>query len=512
MGMDMSQGVACLIASSVARHPGKTAIIERDRPYSYGYLEQTVSKLAALFDSYGLAGERVALMLPNSLEILCCYLACFRMGAVATPVNYRYAPPELERAITHARPKWLIIHSSRLDVLAKVTPAVAATCRIFVVGSTDSLDAGMTRFESLMAEAAPSRSFNQPPADSAAVMFFTSGSTGRPKGVLHSQSSVRAILDSTADAFGGIRSDDLIQVVEPEVHVSGFIDSLTILMGGGTAVLLDAFEEAHYIASMRRWRPTLICTHIDLVVKLMHWPGARREDFASLRGVFTGGERVAGAWQKQFRDLTGLPIQVGWGLTEAIWLTICREPGLDQDGCIGRPVANVELRVTDPSGQDLPPGEVGELRVRGPMVMQRYWEDPEETAKALEAGWLRTGDSGWRDAGGTWWFASRLKELIVRNTSKITPGEVEAALNGHEAVDESGVVGIPDPGEGEVPVAFVVLKPGKTVGEAELMTFLEGRIARYKIPVRIRFLDTLPLTRSGKLNHLALKTMATAPV
>lgn len=505
--MDRAQGVACLIASSVADHPKKIAIIDRDRQFSYASLDQTVSKLADLFQSEGLAGERVALMLPNGLEILSCYLACFRMGAVATPVNYRYAPPELERALAHARPKWLVIHRTRLDVLAKVDPAVASRCRIVVVGGGTESASGPARFEALLAEPTSPQSFSQPAPDSAAVMFFTSGSTGQPKGVLHSQSSVRAILDSTAAAFGGIRDSDIIQVVEPEVHVSGFIDSLTVLMGGGTAVLLDAFGEANYVASLRRWRPTLICTHIDLLVKLMRWPHIRREDFASLRGVFSGGERVPAAWQKQFMALTGLAIQVGWGLTEAIWLTICREPRLDQDGCIGRPVANVELRVTDPAGRDLPVGEVGELRVRGPMVMQGYWEDPAETDKALEAGWLRTGDSGWYDADGAWWFACRLKELIARNTSKITPGEVEAALNAHDAVDESGMVGIPDSEQGEVPLAFVVLKPGRSVSEAELMTFLEGRIARYKIPVHIRFLDNLPLTRSGKLDHLALKGM-----
>jgi len=508
--MDSAQGVAGLIASGVTAHPDKTAIIDRGRPFSYAFLEQTVSRLADLFHSQGLAGERVALMLPNGLEVLCCYLACFRVGAVATPMNYRYAPPELERALAHARPKWLVIHRARLDVLAKVAPAVASACRIVVVGDGDTPRPGLTRFESLLTEPVPMQSFSQPPPDSAAVMFFTSGSTGRPKGVLHSQSSARAILDSTAAAFGGIRDSDVIQVVEPEVHVSGFIDSLTVLMGGGTVVLLDAFEEVSYIASMRRWRPTLICTHIDLLVKLMRWPDITREDFGSLRGIFTGGDGVAAAWQKQFTRLTGLPIQVGWGLTEAIWLTICREPNLDQDGCIGRPLETVELRVMDPAGRDLPTGEVGELRVRGPMVMQRYWDDPEETAKALDGGWLRTGDSGWRDADGAWWFAARLKELIVRNTSKITPGEVEAALNSHDAVEESGVVGVPDSEQGEVPVAFVVLKRGRAVSEAELMTFLEGRIARYKLPAYVHFLEALPLTRSGKLDHLALKARAMA--
>ena len=165
--------------------------------------------------------------------------------------------------------------------------------------------------------------------------------------------------------------------------------------------------------------------------------------------------------------------------------------------------------MTDPEGRDLPPGEVGEFRVRGPMVMLRYWEDPAETARAVEDGWLRTGDSGWYDPDGTWWFAARIKELIVRNTSKITPGEIEAALNTHDAVEESGVVGVPDAEEGEVPVAFVVLKPGHAIDEAALLAFLQGRIARYKIPARIHFQESLPLTQSGKLDHRALKTLAT---
>jgi len=146
--------------------------------------------------------------------------------------------------------------------------------------------------------------------------------------------------------------------------------------------------------------------------------------------------------------------------------------------------------------------------VRGPMVMQGYWRDPEETAKAMEGGWLRTGDSGWRDAGGDYWFSARIKDLIVRNTSKITPGEVEAALNAHDSVAASGVVGVPDREEGQVPVAFVVLVPGHEIDEPELLDFLRSRIAQYKIPARVNFVDSLPLTRSGKLDHLALRTLA----
>jgi len=148
--------------------------------------------------------------------------------------------------------------------------------------------------------------------------------------------------------------------------------------------------------------------------------------------------------------------------------------------------------------------------VRGPMVMQGYWRDPDATEAVLQAGWLRTGDSGWRDASGIWWFATRLKELIVRNTSKISPGEVETALNEHPTVLSSGVVGMADPDEGEVPVAYVVLNPGLHASEAEILAFLKERIALYKIPVRVQFLKSLPLTLSGKLDHRALRSAANA--
>jgi long-chain acyl-CoA synthetase len=507
--MDNPGGIAQLIAAGLTAHPNRTAVVDRDQEYSYAFLDRSVSRLATALHADGLAGERVALMLPNGLEVVCCYLACFRAGAVATPLNYRYAAPELERALVEAEPKWLVIHSSRLDILAKVDPRVVGACRMLVVaGPGDPPVASGQSFATLLREDVAPTNLVEPSPDSPAVMFFTSGSTGRPKGVVHTQASAWGMLQSTCAAYGGIGSDDIMPVVDAQVHVGGFIGSLSVLMGGGTVVLLDGYDEARFVATMRRWRPTLICTHLDFLSKLAHWPGICREDFASIRGVFTGGDRVPGAVQERFMATAGLPIQIGWGMTEAIWLTICREPQAGDDECIGRPIEGVQIRATDQDGRDLPADTVGELRVRGPMVMQGYWRNPEETAKALEDGWLRTGDSGWYSADGVWWFASRLKELIVRNTSKITPGEVEAAIDAHPAVAASGVVGAPDAEQGEVPVAFVVLEPGRTVDEAELLAFLQGRLAAYKVPASIRFVDDLPLTRSGKLDHLALKVQA----
>jgi len=505
--------VARLIESAAAAHPDKTAVVEGEREFSYGSLRQTAARLAALFRARSLAGERVALMLPNGLDIHYCYLACFQSGAIATPVNYRYAPPELEHALTLTEPNLLIIHRDRLDVLAKVDPAVVATCQVFVAGEGDEpLAPGQASFASLLSEEPPPAELEELSPDAPAVMFFTSGSTGLPKGVVHTQASARAMLESTAAAFDGVSENDIIQVAEPMVHVSGYIASLSVLMRGGTVVLLDSYEEARYVETLRRWKPTLICTHIDVLAKLIHWPDIGAEDFTSFRGLYTGGDRIPEGIQKQYVAKAGMPIQLGYGLTEAIWLTICREPIFKADECIGTLIDGVALRVIAPDGSELPDGEVGELCVRGPMVMHGYWRNPEETAKTLADGWLRTGDSGWRDASGSYWFSARIKELIVRNTSKIAPGEVEAALNAHDSVSMSGVVGVPDAEEGEVPVAFVELEPGHTIDEPTLLAFLRTRIAEYKIPVRIQFVETLPLTKSGKLDHGALRALAQGPV
>jgi long-chain acyl-CoA synthetase len=270
-------------------------------------------------------------------------------------------------------------------------------------------------------------------------MFFTSGSTGNPKGVVHSHASALAMLTSTSEALGNVGPGDVAQVCEPQVHVSGFIATLTTLLGGGTVALYDGFDLESYVAGLRTHRPALICTHIDLLAQLVRAPGAERDWFASLRGIYTGGDTVPAALQRDFLALTGKPITVGYGMTEAIWLTVEREPRLDRDGCIGRPVGGAELRVEPDSG---------EMLVRGPMLMQGYWNDPELTRRSLADGWLHTGDLGEVDADGVWWFRGRIKELIVRRTSKITPGEVESALDEHPAVAMAAVVAAPDEQEG----------------------------------------------------------------
>ena len=488
---DSARSQSTLLSRLVSQHAreagNRTALIYEGRHWTYADLAATADTLASEMVRADLRGQRVALLLPNRPETVLVYLACFTSGAMAVPLNTRYAPPEIEQALRRARPAWLIVHASRVDRLAQVDPGVLAGVRVLVVG-----DSG--EYEPLAALLI--RRFVPPPTehwpDDPAVMFFTSGSTGRPKGVVHSHRSALAMLTSTSQALGDVRSDDVVQVCEPLVHVSGYIATMTTLLAGGTVTLYDGFDLERYVAGLLEHRPTLICTHIDIVTQLARAPGAVPDWFSSLRGVCTGGDTVPAAAQRDFMALAGQPIGVGYGMTEAIWLTVNREARLERDGCIGTTVGGAEVR-SDP--------ETGELLVRGPMLMSGYWEDEALTRDSITDGWLHTGDLGSQDDDGVWWFEGRLKDLIVRRTSKITPGEVETAIDEHPGVANAAVVAADDAAEGQVPVAFVVVRSGYRLSADDVMVFLRERIAAYKLPSRIHFLDALPLTASGKISH-----------
>ena len=240
--------------------------------------------------------------------------------------------------------------------------------------------------------------------------------------------------------------------------MGGWIEAFPFLWRGATVALEKAFDVERFYDDLRAWRPTVVGAHVDHLWQIVRRPGARRDDFASLDTVFTGGDELPLSLQRAFLELTGLPIQVGWGMTEAIWLTIARTPELRRRGFMGQPVDQVQLRLVGRDGTDVPRGDAGELWVRGPMVSPGYWNRPEADREVFVDGWLRTGDMGLRDTDGNYWFAGRLKQIIERNSENITPGEIEQALYRHPAIAEAGAFGVPDPDEGQVPIAYVVLQ------------------------------------------------------
>lgn len=492
-----------LLDAPLAGAPGKLALACAERRVSYAELSDLERRVATSLADAGLAGERVAFLLPNGIELLACYLGCWRAGVTAVPFEYVDAPPEIGYGLADSAARWLVVHAEKLADLAAVDLGKTSVERVLVVGTPAAEHAS---FAELLA--ATPRELPDVAPGTLAFLLYTSGSTALPKGVTHSHASAAGIVRSVLDALQRVDEDARIVVHDSVGHMGGWIEAFPVLSRGGTVVLERDFDAARFYENLRAWRPTVIGAHVDHLWQMVRHPDARREDFASLDVVFTGGDELPLALQRAFVDLTGKPILVGWGMTEAIWLTAARTPELERRGYMGTPVAEVELRVVDVVegrlGRDVPDGEAGELWVRGPMVTPGYWRRPEADRAVLVDGWLRSGDMGLRDASGEYWFTGRLKQIIERSSENITPGEIEQALYRHPAVAEAGAIGVADPDEGQVPVAYVCFTEGRQASEDELKAFLAAQIAAFKIPVRILPIDRMPLTHSGKLDHKAL--------
>ncbi|HAT1882176.1 TPA: class I adenylate-forming enzyme family protein [Legionella pneumophila] len=497
----IKRGIERLIFSETECDMKKCSMAITGKPISYGKLFDTVNRIATHFENEALSGNRIAFMLPNSLEIIAIYLACFQSGCIAMPVNRRYAPPELEKVLQDAQPIYLIIEANKLFLLEKVNWSATGIKKIFVLGENHNYP--YLSFNELLSAPAncPKHRINY---KAPAVIFYTSGSTGEPKGVVHTLSSIEAMLDTTSLALENITAEDKMIICEPQCHVSGFIETFSALSQGGTALVNDGFDMDWYLATVLHEKPTLAVHHIDTYIKLLDSGRCNTETFQSFRGIYTGGDALPVAVQDKFLACAGKPIQVGYGMTEAIWLTVCRTPDLTQKSCIGKPVEGVTLRLVNAAGEDVRCGETGEIEVKGDMVMHSYWNNPEETRKAFIKGWFKTGDCGTQDEQGNFYYKGRIKNIIIRNTSNIMPGEVEAAIYKHPSISAAAVIGIPDEEEGEVPIAFVVVKNGSQLTREELYSFLFEQIAQYKIPTKIYFIDEMPLTNSGKINHKKL--------
>jgi long-chain acyl-CoA synthetase len=497
--MDGPVHLARLLDDACDRHPDKLAIACRDGRLSFAELRERAARLATAFADADLGGERVATLLPNGPELIVCYLACWAAGVVMVPFEYVDAPPEICYGLTDCGARWLIVHEEKLDDVASVGLADTAIERVAVVGTRRE---HQQPFASLL-ETAP-RGLPEVATTTSAFFLYTSGSTALPKGVVHSHASAAGIIASVLAALDRVSGESRIVAHDSVSHMGGWIEAFPFLQRGATIALEKAFDVERFYDDLRAWRPTVVGAHVDHLWQIVRRPGTRREDFASLDTVFTGGDELPLSLQRAFLELAGLPIQVGWGMTEAIWLTMARTPELRRRGFLGRPVDQVQLRLVGRDGTDVPPGDAGELWVRGPMVSPGYWNRPDADREVFVDGWLRTGYTGLRDNGGNYWFTGRLKQIIERNSENITPGEIEQALYRHPAIAEAGAFGVPDPDEGQVPIAYVVLRPGSAASEQEMKDFLGGQIAAFKIPARILPIDRLPLTHSGKIDHAAL--------
>jgi long-chain acyl-CoA synthetase len=349
--------------------------------------------------------------------------------------------------------------------------------------------------------------------DDIAFLTYTSGTTGPPKAAVNTHGQVAWVAACWRD-ITGTTVDDVQLGMAPLFHVTGLVAVLSLaLFTGAPVVLTYRFEPTTVLDAMRETRPTVVAGVITAFMALAGAPGARPEDFQSWRAVNTGGAPVAPATAARFEEATGKHLHPGYGLTETA--SACHLTPLGAASpvdpvwgalSVGIPIPGIDAMILDDEGRRLAPGEVGEIAVAGPSVIQTYWQRPEETAAAFTAGMFRTGDIGLMNDAGWFFVIDRKKDQINAGGYKVWPREVEDVLYQHAAVREVAVVGAPDEYRGETVMAHVSLQPGATVSDAELIAFAKERMAAYKYPRLVVFHDELPKTVSGKILRRELRT------
>ncbi|MFM9196913.1 MAG: class I adenylate-forming enzyme family protein, partial [Planctomycetia bacterium] len=427
-----------LLQRSLASAPDRP-ILESDGSWTTAAeLERLTARLASGLAACGLEeGDRVGLLLPNSLEAVVCSLACFRMRLVAVPLDYQYHPLQIGYALGHSGAAILIANHERIPALDEAG-VLGTVPRVFVVGGGPT--GGSRRpFASLLGAERPLPS-DAPHDDTPALMVYTSGTTSRPKGVVLSHGALAAGVRKYL-ARVTLTADDVALIATSVSRPLALrCQILPTLWAGGRVSLLRTFTVEHFVTAMRRppAKTFLTLTPTGLG-QVLASPDVQVCDFSHLRLCLAGGDRVPPRLLESFERLTGVAVTEQCGSTETGPYAMNPPFGRKKPGSVGPPVHGVQVAVVDEQGADVPTGVVGDVRVSGPGIMDGYWNESAQTRKTLQKGWILTGDLGRYDEDGYLWFVGRKKDVIVRGGQKVAPLEVESALADHPAVREACV-------------------------------------------------------------------------
>ncbi|MBE2238799.1 MAG: AMP-binding protein [Caldilineaceae bacterium] len=494
--------------------PDKTAIELIDEAptanqvVTYGQLEAKVLRTMALLRAFDVApGDRVALQLPKRLPFVYLHLAIMRLGAICLPLNTGYPARELAYFLEDAEARFFFAADGAQSAVAPILADLPALQTCIWIGEADAA------FEELIASYQPSDAASVPlPTDPHAtcLMIYTSGTTGRPKGAELTHGNLSANLASLHEAWGW-RSDDVLLHVLPIFHVHGLIVALQgALYAGATTLMVVRFDPVQTLQLLVDRSCTVFMAVPTIHRRLVDAPNVERYNLRHLRLVTSGSDRLPDDLFRQFEARFGVRLLERYGMSETGMNLSNPLHGERRIGSVGLPLPGVEVRIVDAeTEQPLPDGVVGEVQVRGANVCKGYWRQPDKTAAAFTPdGWLRTGDLGLRAPDGYFTLKGRSKDLIISGGYNIYPPEVELALADHPAVEMSAVIGCPDAEWGERVVAIVVRRVGlAAVNEGDLVAFCRQRLAIYKAPRRVIFVDALPRNALGKVQKAQLRAL-----
>ena len=514
----MSLNFVSLLTESAKSNPDQTALIYDSFKLTYSQLNAVTNQFANGLARLGIKqGDHVALMMPNLPQFLIAYYGIAKLGAVIVPINVLFKAGEIEYVLNDSEALALVAWEGFMGEAAKGF-RTAPVCHHLIIaqapGSTAPLPEveGILKFDDVYKTSSPFFDLALTQGDDTAVIMYTSGTTGRPKGaeLTHLNCYFSAIV---SEKLMPVSPNDVALGALPFFHIYGQSSVMnSMLERTGAITLVPRFDPAKVFEVIERDRVTIMCGVPTMFFAMLHYPDRKKYDISSLKYCISGGSALPVELLRGFEAEFNVPLLEGYGLSEdcaSATFNLVQKPR--KAGSVGLPDWGTEVKVFDKEDREVAPGERGEISLRGPNVMKGYYNRPEATTEVMRNGWFHTGDIGYRDEEGYLYIVDRIKDLIIRGGYNVYPREVEEVLYQHPAVREAAIIGVPDPKFGEEIKAYVSLKPGFDASPAELIQYLQERVANYKYPRLMEILPELPKNATGKILKTTLRGLPNTP-
>lgn len=503
-----------MLAETAAKVPDKTAIIFHDQRTSYREFDERANQVANGLIQLGVEpGDRVALLIHNLPIFMEAYYGILRTGASVVPLNVLYKAGEVEYILQDSGAKAILTFAPFAPV-ALAAAANAPELRHVVVAAPQEMPGAM-----LWRDAFGNASTTTPQVtvrdDDVAVICYTSGTTGRPKGAMLTHHNLISNCNQcSAIERVAARPEDIVWLALPLFHIYAMNVGMNLTVkAGGTIALIERFDLVSSLEAIQKYRCTVLYGAPPMFVGWAQVPTLKDFDLSSVRYIASGAAALPVRIMELFEGLAGVPISEGYGLTEASPVVTTNAAGpVTKPGTVGPAIPGCEVKIVDAVGNEVPLGEMGEVICRGPNIMKGYWKQPQATAETLRDGWLHTGDLGTMDGDGYLSIVDRVKDMINVSGFNVYPREVEETLFKHPAVADAAVVQYPDPYQGESVLAYIVLKPGATATEQEIIDYCREQLAVFKCPRKVIFRDALPKNNTGKVLRRELREEAAQSV
>jgi long-chain acyl-CoA synthetase len=494
------RNIPALLSERVAAAPDKIFLLsEADgRRFTYQEFEAAVRRVTSMLSANGIRkGDGVSLLLPNSAEYVIAYFACWRLGAVAGPINSLLKAQELSYVISNSEAKLLLLNSEYSPLVDEIRSELTTLQAVITFDS----EAEATR-KFADDGASPLPPVPEINSEDEAIIIYTSGTTGKPKGCLLTHGNVIANAKQISNWLGFTERDRLLSVM-PLFHMNAVsVTTMAALYAGGSTVVSPKFSASRFWQIVSDYEITSfgsVATMLSMLISTYPEGVPRGLETGQLRFAMCGSAPVPAEVLKRFEETFHCLVVEGYGLSESTCRSTFNPPDKRRrPGSCGLPIGN-EMGVVDEEDREVPDGILGEIVLRGENVLKGYYKNPEATSVAFRNGWFHTGDVGYRDADGFYYIVDRKSDMIIRGGENIYPREIDEVLYQHPAVAVAAAIGVPDPLYGEEVAAFIVLKAGTEATEEEIIAFCRARLADYKCPKTVRFVEEIPKGPTGKL-------------